>query len=284
MSDLPTGWDEVPLNEAVTFIRGLTFKPDDVVDPGPNTVDVFRTKNIQETLLRDDVLALPADTLKRPDQLLSEGDVLMSTANSWNLVGKCSWVPELQRRSSFGGFVTALRADSDRVFPRYLYFWLSSPRTQARLRQLANKTTSISNLKPGRVGTLKLPLPPLPEQRRIAAILDSASELVSRVEEAQRRTTDLKRSTYIAMFGSGDSTWPNTTVADVALPQKNAIRTGPFGSQLLKEEFQDEGVPVLGIDNAVHNEFRWGERRYISPDKYEQLKRYTVHPLSLIHI
>lgn len=58
------------------------------------------------------------------------GDVLVSSANSWNLVGKCCWIPELPGRASFGGFVSVLRPNCIRVEPRFLFRLLRRPRSR----------------------------------------------------------------------------------------------------------------------------------------------------------
>ena len=67
----------------------------------------------------------------------------------------------------------------------------------------------------------------------------------------------LLQSTFLDMFGelTGNG-WEMVTVEDVARNKNGAIRTGPFGSQLLHSEFVGEGIRVLGIDNAVANVFR----------------------------
>ncbi len=125
---------------------------------------------------------------------------------------------------------------------------------------------------------LQIPTPPIGVQQTLAKILDQVESLRAKRKQAAYLLEDLVRSVFLDMFGSEPKDSSIATVEEVAAQKKNAIRTGPFGSQLLHSEFTDSGIPVLGIDNAVQNEFRWARLRFITDDKYRQLKRYRVFP------
>jgi type I restriction enzyme S subunit len=126
---------------------------------------------------------------------------------------------------------------------------------------------------------LQIPLPPLDSQKHIASILDKADALRQQNRQLLEHYDALLQSTFIDMFGESNSDsvlWPLFKIEDIAVKSKGSMRTGPFGSDLLHSEFTDNGVFVLGIDNVVNNRFEWDRLRYISLEKYEKLKRYTV--------
>lgn len=158
-------------------------------------------------------------------------------------------------------------ADLDR---NYLAHYLAQP---SMVDFAASRTSgaNLPRLSPTVLATFPIPLPPLPEQRRIAAILDHADALRAKRRQVLAHLDALTRSIFLEMFAAipADST---------VVEQATLIRTGPFGSQLLHSEFVDAGIAVLGLDNVVSNEFRWGERRFITPTKYRELGRYTVRP------
>tara|TARA_R110000751_G_scaffold69425_1_gene141024 strand:- start:30349 stop:31500 length:1152 start_codon:yes stop_codon:yes gene_type:complete len=130
---------------------------------------------------------------------------------------------------------------------------------------------------------IEIPLPPLDEQKRIAAILDKADVIRRKRQQAIKLADDFLRSVFLDMFGDLETKgWEITTVEKVAESTKGSMRTGPFGSQLLHSEFVEKGIAVLGIDNAVENKFKWGKQRFITEEKYQQLKRYTVKPDDVI--
>jgi type I restriction enzyme S subunit len=155
----------------------------------------------------------------------------------------------------------------------YLYHWLQN----FDLTDIASGS-SVPQLNKRDLEPLPIPIPPLDEQRRIVEVLDRADALRTRRREALTCLDELARSIFLDMFGDPDKSWPWRTVTDLAAKGRGAIRTGPFGSQLLRDEFVDEGIAVLGIDNVVKNEFTWDKRRYITPEKYRKLQRYTVYP------
>ena len=168
----------------------------------------------------------------------------------------------------------------ERIWPKYLRWLLvGDVFHSAFMRTVSGVGGSLLRARPAEVSKIQIPLPPLDEQKRIAGILDAADALRAKRREALAQLDTLLQSTFLDMFGelTGNG-WEMVTVDDVARNKNGAIRTGPFGSQLLHNEFVGEGIRVLGIDNAVANVFREGEPRFITPQKYERLRRFTVRP------
>jgi type I restriction enzyme S subunit len=196
------GWPTKPLGEVSEFIRGITFKPTDLVDAASsNALACFRTKNVQVSLETDDLIYIPRPIVQGDRQLVREGDTLISTANSNNLVGKCCYVPRLNYPATLGGFIAGVRTNPTYLQPRFLYYWLSSASTQKRLRGLARQTTNISNLPLSDMAKELVAVPPMVEQKRMVKLLDDADELRKLRAQADRRTATLIPALFHEMFG-----------------------------------------------------------------------------------
>lgn len=203
MISLSHSWTECQIGTLGYPISGLSFRPQDAKEAsGPELIACFRTSNIQQSLEKDDVLFIPRNLLRSERQILQEGDILISTANSDNLVGKCVIAENLSYEATLGGFITAFRVNSSLVIPRFFYYWLSSPLIQARMRSLARRTTNIANLAMSDFIKVKIPLPPLSEQQRIVGILQEAEEISRLRVKAEAKTAELAPAMFNGIFGS----------------------------------------------------------------------------------
>ena len=205
------------------------------------------------------------------------GDVLVAKITPCFENGKIAQAV-LPRRHGFGSTeFHVVRPRLEVSDARYLLHYLRLDRIRGEGQRRMTGSAGQRRVPANFLSELEVPLPPLPEQRRIAAILDQAETLRTQRRAALAQLDSLTQSIFLDMFGDAEAKgWPVETIADIAHPSGGSIRTGPFGSQLLHSEFVAEGVAVLGIDNAVANEFRWGERRFITEAKYRDLQRYTV--------
>lgn len=199
---------------------------------------------------------------------LRSGDVLITTSADCGQVALIDNEPTEVVCAT--NFVRVLRF-VPYLYPRYAWHFMRTRGFRDALSPYVRGTTMKNLSTREAFPVVEVPLPPLEEQRRIAAILDHADALRAKRRQVLAHLDQLGRSVFQQMFASEAS---HTTVIDIA----TQTRTGPFGSQLLHGEFVESGVAVLGLDNVVGNRFRWAERRYITPAKYKQLERYTVNP------
>ncbi|HBH53139.1 MAG TPA: hypothetical protein DDY91_14720 [Planctomycetaceae bacterium] len=236
------------LGEVARFLRGITFKPVDLVAPGTtDSVVCMRTKNIQSDLDQTDLIAVPKEFVRRQELYLQESDILVSTANSWELVGKCCWVPKLDYSATAGGFISVLRATPEWILPRYLYHWFNSEATQRHVRNCGRQTTNISNMSFERCEALQVPLPPLAEQKRIADILDKADGIRRKRREAVEVLGSLDGSAFLHAFGDparNSSKWPIYCINQIATEMQ-------YGTAE-KANSNREGIPVVRMNNITY--------------------------------
>ena len=277
---------KVLLGDVSQYIRGITFKPTDVVEAhSENSVVCMRTKNVQVMLDESDLIAVHPNFVRRDEQYLRDGDLLVSSANSWNLVGKTCYVHNLNYKATAGGFISIVRPKPNIVDPRYLYHWLSSARTQHYARLCGQQTTNISNLNKGRFLELSLPLPQLEEQKRIAAILDKADRIRRKRQEAIRLTEELGRSIFLDMFGdpvTNPKGWRVTKIETIAAKEKNSMAIGPFGSNLKVSDYREFGYPIIFVKDVKENNFNWSSNRYVDEKKFKELSSHQVNSLDVL--
>jgi type I restriction enzyme S subunit len=76
--------------------------------------------------------------------------------------------------------------------------------------------------------------------------------------------------------------WNISTLEDLLAPVPNNIRSGPFGSALLKHELVEDGIPFLGIDNIYTERFEPVFHRFVSERKFRELAKYKVRPRDVV--
>jgi type I restriction enzyme S subunit len=186
------------------------------VDPSKHQDEVF------------DLYSIPAFDRGQPDlvagkeigsakQVVQPGDVLLSRIvphirRSW-VVG-----PSRGRRIIGSGEWIVFR--SPRLHPAYLqHVLIGDPFHEQFMNTVAGVGGSLMRARPAHVAKIHVPLPPLPEQRRIAEVLDRTEALRAKRRAALAQLDTLTQSIFLDMFGdpfSNPRRWATGTLGDVA--------------------------------------------------------------------
>ncbi|MDE3090476.1 MAG: restriction endonuclease subunit S [Chloroflexota bacterium] len=168
-----------------------------------NGVVQLRMNNVttEGALDWSNVLRVPGTKKQVKKYQLLPGDILFNATNSPNLVGKTAVFKGYQEPIVFSNHFVRLRADSTNVDSNYLGLWFTRQWQLHIFEHLCTQWVNQATVRKEDLLLLKVPLPSLPEQRRIAALLDKADHLRRTRRYAAQLSDTFLQAVFVRMFG-----------------------------------------------------------------------------------
>jgi type I restriction enzyme S subunit len=144
---------------------------------------------------------------------LRKDDLLFNRTNSYELVGKTALF-DLDGEYVFASYLVRLVTDATVLNPRFANYYLNAGPTQARLKLMASRGVSQSNINATKLKSLLIPLPPLPEQEGLVNVLQMADKKID-AEEDRRQALNILFKTLLHDLMTGKVRVDNLNSSEV---------------------------------------------------------------------
>lgn len=242
------GWTIKKLEEVVEFRRGLTYSKSDEASHSKNIVLRSNNVDLDTNSLNLSDLKYISDSIAIPEnKKVVKGSLLICTANgSKNHLGKIAMI-DANYGFAFGGFMGQV-TPSNCIDSSYLFHVMTSPLYKKYISELSDGA-NINNLKFSDLGKYEIPVPPLPEQKRIVAILDEAfcaiAKAKANAEQNLKNAKELFESYLQSVFENSNWKQKKLNEISVNLDSKRVPIT---------KSVRDEGtIPYYGASGIVDN-------------------------------
>ena len=174
--------------------------------------------------------------------------------------------------------------DQAKLVPKYLEMWLRSPRSidyyKSKLRGTTARRRSIpeEDFLGMRVNVL-----PMEEQERIVDLITRVNGVILLRKQQLSALDDLIKARFVEMFGDladPACVWQTCRLVD-SCGSNDDIKCGPFGTQLSKDEYQSNGVPVWEIPQ-INSAFAIPPEHFLTEAKAKELQAYTLTPGDIV--
>ena len=168
---------------------------------------VLRTTNFtpEGIINYDDVVIRSINETKVEKKRLRYGDIILEKSGGTEKtpVGRVVFCDESIEKGIYlcNNFTQAMRVNQDIAIPRYVFYFMWNLHYSGRTDLLQNKTTGIRNLQVKSYLNENCPIPPLDEQRKIAAVLDKVSDLIAKRRQQLDKLDNLIKARFVEMFG-----------------------------------------------------------------------------------
>lgn len=253
------------LGELVEILSGFAFDSNEFADSGE--MPIVRIRDIipgySSTFYNGDY---------DPKYVIQDGDILIGMDGEFNRARWRGGKALLNQR------VCRISVSSQNLDEGYLFYFLPNA-----LKAIEDATpfVTVKHLSVKSIRDIEIPLPPLPEQKRIADILDRAEALRAKRRAALAQLDDLTQSIFIEMFGDpaiNPKGWPLKPLGELA----SKFSDGPFGSNIKSSHYTEKGIRVIRLQNIGVGEFLDDDKAYVSEEHFIELKKHECLPGDVI--
>ena len=179
---VPEGWEMVRLGEAIRMTQyGISLRGNQ-----QGQYPILRMSNLIDGRVNtSDLQYVDLDEDGFNKFRLNDGDILFNRTNSFELVGKTSLFCACDD-FVFASYLIRVVPDTTSLMPEYLNYCLNWDTSQIRLKTLASRGVSQSNINATKLKGFSIPLPPLSTQQKIASFLSAVDTKIEKEENKKK--------------------------------------------------------------------------------------------------
>ncbi|WP_289053548.1 restriction endonuclease subunit S [Carboxylicivirga marina] len=258
---------------------GGGFSAIDFFDGAPRYIRI--TDIDADGKLNDEIKAPSGNSEEWEKYKLIEGDILF--ARSGATVGKSFLYEKSNIDCVFAGYLIRFRPNKEIALPKYVYYYTKTPSYFAWIKNKQNVVAQ-PNINAKQYGTeLQIPLPPLPTQQKIAAILDEADKLRQLNKRLIAKYEALSQSLFLEMFGDPVSNPKGWEKVKGSKLYEVKGRVGWKGYK--KTDLRDNGPLVLGATHINKGGYlTLSKPVFLSEEKYLESPEIMIEINDLIFV
>ncbi|NWJ56969.1 restriction endonuclease subunit S [Marine Group I thaumarchaeote] len=233
--------------------------------------------------------------------LLKEGDLIVAdVSEDYDGSGASILIKNIKNKKIVSGLHTFALRNNDETISLNFRRYITSMRFVKT--QIISFITGVSvyGLSKNNFKKIRICLPPLKQQQKIASILSNVDDLISFYDNSIESTQKLKKGLMQTLLTRGighkkfkkvkwlfgkeieiPEEWNIKKLFDLC-ENKNDIVAGPFGSNLLVDDYIEKGTPIIRLQNIHRNNFINKNIKFISNLKADELKYHSYIPGDII--
>ncbi|SMC70194.1 restriction endonuclease subunit S [Sporomusa malonica] len=260
----------VALRDAATYVNGYAFKPEEWSTEG---TPIIRIQNLTNT--SGVFNYYQGNYLEK--YIVNKGDILISWSAS---LGVYQWTGQQALLNQHIFKVVFDKIEIDKSFFKYAIFKV--------LREMEKYThgSTMKHITKKYFDEIKIPLPPLETQKKIAAVLDKAQELIDKRKEQLVKLDEFVQSVFLEMFGdpiSNPKGWIRKPLGDYIDILTDYHANGSYEVLRDNVELLDQKNYALMVRTTdLENGNFFKNVKYITKDAYEFLTKTKVYGGELI--